>query len=313
VRTRIRQGHGRIHNVSGLGVPEEWRQFVMNLESIEPDRVEAVLLRNGAHSVTLTDAGDNPLLEPAPGETPLWTDTKVTGLFDADVDIAALKTELLQALGLEVLPPNHVETLEDRAWEREWLKDFRPMRFGQRLWVVPGDQDIPSGDAVVVRLDPGLAFGTGTHPTTALCLQWLDAIDVAGKTVLDYGCGSGVLSLAACKLGAASVEGIDIDLQAVTASRQNAERNGVEDRFRARQAISVNSAPFDIVIANILAGTLIDHAPLICNSVKAGGMLALSGVLAEQTDDVLRAYRASFEFEPPALKDNWVRLTGKRL
>lgn len=291
----------------------EWRQFVMNLESIEPDRVEAVLLENGAHSVTLTDAGDNPVLEPAPGETPLWADTKVTGLFDADADIAALKTELLQVLGLEVLPPNHVETLEDRAWEREWLKDFRPMRFGQRLWVVPGDRDIPAGDAVVVRLDPGLAFGTGTHPTTALCLEWLDTIDVAGKTVLDYGCGSGVLGVAACKLGAAYVEGIDIDLQAVTASRQNAERNDVEDRFRASPAISGNSGPFDIVVANILAGTLIDHAPFICNTVKAGGMLALSGVLAEQSNDLLDAYRAWFEFEPPALQDNWARLTGTRI
>jgi ribosomal protein L11 methyltransferase len=285
----------------------------MNLESIEPDRVEAVLLKYGAHSVTLTDAGDDPVLEPAPGETPLWNDTKVTGLFDADTDFAALRLDLKQLLGLDALPPNHVETLADRAWEREWLKDFGPMQFGRRLWVVPGDHEIPAGEVVVVRLDPGLAFGTGTHPTTALCLEWLDSIDVTGKSVLDFGCGSGVLSVAACKLGAMYVEGVDIDLQAVTASRQNAARNNVENRFQAGQTISDNSGPFDIVVANILAGTLIEHASSISNKVKAAGVLTLSGVLSEQVNDVQNAYRESFEFEPPAIKDNWARLTGTRL
>lgn len=285
----------------------------MNLESIEPDCVEAVLLKNGAHSVTLTDAGDEPVLEPAPGETPLWNDTKVTALFDADTDFATLKRDLRQTLELEVLPPNHVETLADRAWEREWLKDFGPMRFGERLWIVPGNEGTPSDDAIVVRLDPGLAFGTGTHATTALCLEWLDSIDVAGKKVLDFGCGSGVLSVAACKLGAAFVEGIDIDLQAVTASRQNAERNGVENRFRSDTALSDESGQFDIVIANILAGTLIEHAPFICSTVKPGGLLALSGVLSEQVDAVRNAYRECIDFDTAAIKDNWTRLTGTRL
>ncbi len=313
VRTRIKQGRGRIHEVPGLVVPAKWRQFVMNIQSIDPDRVEAILLRNGAHSVTLTDAGDDPVLEPAPGETPLWNDTNVTGLFDADADFSALKNDLLCALELDVLPPNHVETLRDRAWEREWLRDFGPMRFGRRLWVIPGDQVDPPGDAIVVRLDPGLAFGTGTHPTTALCLEWLDAIDLTGKRVLDFGCGSGVLSVAACKLGAAFVEGIDIDLQAVAASRQNAERNQVGDQFRAQQAISNDLGQFDIVVANILAGTLIERASFICNAVRSGGRLALSGVLSEQVNDVRNAYREWVEFDPPAIKDNWTRITGMRL
>jgi len=285
----------------------------MNLESSEPDRVEAVLLRNGAHSVTLSDAGDEPVLEPAPGETPLWNDTKITALFDADADFSALRRELRQALELEQLPPNHIETLADRVWEREWLKDFGPMQFGERLWIVPGDEEAPSGAAVVVRLDPGLAFGTGTHPTTALCLEWLDCLDINGKTVLDFGCGSGVLSIAACKLGAILVEGIDIDLQAVTASRQNAERNNVESRFSAGTTISDEAKQFDVVIANILAGTLIEYAAFIGDKVKAGGKLALSGVLSEQVDAVRDAYDKWFEFEPPAMQDNWVRLTGTKI
>jgi ribosomal protein L11 methyltransferase len=253
------------------------------------------------------------VLEPAPGETPLWNETKVTALFDADADFAALRNDLMRILELDVLPPNHVESLADRAWEREWLKDFGPMQFGKRLWIIPGDRDIPDDNMAIVRLDPGLAFGTGTHPTTALCLAWLDSIDITGKTVLDFGCGSGVLGIAACKLGAAFVEGIDIDLQAVTASRQNAQRNNVEDRFRARQTISDNLGLFDIVIANILAGTLIEHASFICDNVKTGGMLALSGVLSRQADDVLDAYRDWFKFDAPATQDNWTRLTGTRL
>ena len=284
----------------------------MNLETNDPERIEAVMLRNGAHSVTLTDAGDNPVLEPAPGETPLWIDTKISALFAADANFLALERDLRQCLELEQLPPNHVETIADRVWEREWLKDFGPMRFGQRLWIVPGDATSPSDDAIIVRLDPGLAFGTGTHPTTALCLEWLDGLDVSGQSVLDFGCGSGVLSVAACKLGAILVEGIDVDLQAVTASRQNAKRNAVEDRFRAGTEISDDAAPFDIVIANILAGTLIEYSSVINDSVKTGGKLTLSGVLSEQVDDVQNAYEEWFEFEPPAIKENWARLTGTK-
>ena len=284
----------------------------MNLEKNDPERIEAVLLRNGALSVTLTDAGDDPVLEPAPGETPLWNETRISALLDADADIPALKDDLRHSLDLVELPPNQVETIADRAWEREWLKDFGPMRFGERLWIVPGDAESPGNDAVVVRLDPGLAFGTGTHPTTALCLEWLDGLDVSGKTVLDFGCGSGVLSVAACKLGAIFVEGIDIDLQAVTASRQNALHNDVGDRFRAGTARQDDQSPFDIVIANILAGTLIDYSETLRDAVKSGGKLALSGVLSEQVNAVRDAFHEWFDFEPPAIKDNWARLTGTK-
>lgn len=293
-------------------MPIEWRQFVMNLETNDPAPVEAVMFRNGAHSVTLADAGDDPVLEPAPGETPLWMDTRISALFDVDADIPALKADLRQLLDLENLPPHRIETIADRAWEREWLKDFGPMRFGRRLWIVPGGEDAPGDDAVVVRLDPGLAFGTGTHPTTALCLEWLDGLDVTGKSVLDFGCGSGVLSIAACKLGAIFVEGIDIDLQAVTASRQNAERNDVGDRFRAGTTMQDDRTPFDIVIANILAGTLIEYSDIIGDAVKPGGILALSGVLSDQVNAVQQAFEEWFDFEPPAINDNWARLTGTK-
>lgn len=293
-------------------MPEEWRQFVMNLETIEADRVEEVLLGYGAHSVTLTDAGNAPVLEPAPGETPLWVDTRITALFDADVDFDHLKVHLLEKLQLTALPPNHVETLQDRAWEREWLKDFGPMKFGQRLWIVPGDEPAPDADGIIVRLDPGLAFGTGTHATTALCLEWLDEIESRGRTVLDFGCGSGILGIAACKLGAASVEGVDIDLQAVTASRQNAARNQVADRFRAGTSLEDETVQFDLVVANILAGTLIENSDQICEWVKPGGQLALSGILREQVDAVLSAYQDRIDFAPPAVQEDWACLTGTR-
>lgn len=293
-------------------MPDEWHQFVMNLESIEADRVEEVLVDHGAHSVTFTDAGDAPVLEPAPGDTPLWDDTRVTALFDPNVDLNVLKVALLEKLQLKTLPPNHVETLQDRAWEREWLKDFGPMKFGQRLWIIPGGEPAPESDCVIVRLDPGLAFGTGTHATTALCLEWLDRIDLRGRTMLDFGCGSGILAIAACKLGAMAADGVDIDLQAVTASLQNAARNNVADRITAGTSIADESAQFDVVIANILAGTLIENAARICDWVKPGGQLALSGILYEQVDAVRSAYRGRIDFEPAAIRENWACLMGTK-
>ncbi len=287
----------------------EWRQFVMNLESIEPDRVEEILQRHGAQSVTLSDAGDNPVLEPAPGETPLWTDTRVTALFSADADFESLCRDLRDTLQLDELPAHHIETLEDRVWEREWLKDFGPMQFGRRLWVVPGDFEIDASDAILVRLDPGLAFGTGTHPTTALCLEWLEQIDLDGKTVLDFGCGSGILSVAALQLGAAFVHAIDNDLQAVTATRQNAARNGVSEALLVGTAIDEDAPQFDIVVANILASTLSEYSEFICKRLKSGGLLALSGILAEQADDVANHY-PQIDFAPAVVQDNWARLAG---
>jgi ribosomal protein L11 methyltransferase len=284
----------------------------MSLESLDPDRVENALIEYGALSVTLTDGGDEPVLEPAPGEMPLWTDTRVTALFDQGTDLHDLPRHLAASLDIDELPACSTETLADRPWEREWLKDFGPMRFGDKLWIVPGDLPNPADDAVVVRLDPGLAFGTGTHATTALCLAWLDSLDLAGKTVFDFGCGSGVLGIAALRLGAASVQAIDIDLQAVTATRQNAVRNDVDDRVEAGTALPAAGRRFDIVVANILAGTLIEHADLIIASTALGGQLALSGILSGQVDSVLAAFEEQVAFGPAVTMDGWAMLSGTR-
>lgn len=294
----------------------DWLQFVMNLDSLDPADVEAAFLRLGACSVTLSDAGDDPVLEPGPGETPLWSNTRITGLFTGDADLDIFRAALQNELGVERLPAHRIETLEDRAWEREWLRDFGPMRFGQRLWICPTSHEPPGGDAVVVRLDPGLAFGTGTHPTTALCLEWLDGIDLAGKTVLDYGCGSGILAIAALKLGAASATGMDIDPQAVIASRQNAADNGVAENLALVGDDAGIEGRFDVVVANILAAPLVQFADSITSRLAERGMLALSGVLCEQAHEVRAAYAPWIEFDEPVFREQddqtWSRLTGRR-
>ena len=293
-----------------------WRQFVMNLGALEQERVEGILLAQGACSVTLTDAGDDPVLEPGPGETPLWSEISVTGLFDNDVDGDAVEAALLAGLSLEELPGHRWEDLEDRAWEREWLRDFGPMQFGSRLWICPTTHEVDADDAAIVRLDPGLAFGTGTHPTTALCLEWLGDLDLNGKTILDYGCGSGVLAIAALKLGCKKAVGMDIDPQAVTATRDNAQANKVSENIEV--FISPDQIPgqFDVVVANILAGPLVQFAESITLTIRDKGMLALSGVLCEQAPEVMEAYERWIEFDEPAFMEQdgqtWSRLTGKR-
>lgn len=288
----------------------------MSLEALNPDRVEAVLVRHGARAVTLTDAGDRAILEPAPGTTPLWKDTRITGLFDADLDVEALKRDLKLSLSIDRLPAHRLVPLYDRAWEREWLKDFQPMRFGERLWICPGGMSVDAADAVIVKLDPGLAFGTGSHATTALCLEWLDGLELTGKTLLDYGCGSGILAIAALKLGASRVLGTDIDPQAIAASERNAIRNRVAARLDLQTASAGVDEQYDFVVANILARPLVELAPTIAAAVRANGKLALSGVLAEQVEPVTAAYAQWFEFDEPALKpqdgQTWARLTGKK-
>jgi len=287
-------------------------QLVMDLGSLDPDRVEAALVEYGALSVTLSDAGDEPVLEPAPGETPLWPDTRLTALFDGDADLRSLPDRLRAELSVTSLPSCHVETLEDRAWEREWLRDFGPMQFGERLWIVPEGLSGPGDEAVVVRLDPGLAFGTGTHPTTALCLEWLAGQTLGGRSVYDFGCGSGILAIAALLLGADTALCVDIDLQAVTATRQNARKNGVGDRLTATSDTGPPAGTFDVVVANILAGTLIGNADQICRAALAGGRIALSGILANQVGDVTKAFRDRIDFDPPAMRDDWALLSGTR-
>jgi len=289
----------------------------MDLEKLNPDRVEEVFARHGAQSITFTDAGDNPVLEPAPGDVPMWNDTRITGLFAHDADLTILQDDLKTSFAIDSLPTHEITELEDRAWEREWLKDFGPMRFGERLWILPDGEPLDEDGAVTVRLEPGLAFGTGTHATTALCLEWLDGLSLQDKTILDYGCGSGVLAIAALKLGCKRALAMDIDPQAVTATRANAEQNLVADATLVVDAPAGIDGQFDVVVANILAGPLIELAETIAGRVKSGCLLALSGILSEQVDEVLAAYRPWIAFDEAVTKEQggqvWARLTGRRI
>ncbi|MGB5347873.1 MAG: 50S ribosomal protein L11 methyltransferase [Woeseia sp.] len=289
----------------------DWRQFVMDLGPLPPEAVEALFTRFGAHAVTLSDAGDDPVLEPGVGETPLWSNTRITGLFSADADFDAMRAALSDEFSLPTAPTHRIEALADRRWEREWLKDFRPMCFGERLWVSPHDQAPEVADAIVVSLDPGLAFGTGTHQTTALCLRWLDGQTLTGKRLLDFGCGSGILAIAALKLGAASATAIDIDPQAITATRSNAEQNGVAGRLSTGSERPAEN--FDIVLANILAAPLIEYAEWLSDRLPRGGALVLSGILAHQVESVREAYSRWIQFDATALDNGWARLSGYRL
>ena len=294
----------------------EWQQFVMNLETLNPASVEEILIRYGARSVTFTDAGDRPVLEPGPGETPLWHRTRITALFEPGADMAGLAADLQESLALQELPDYHVETLAERDWEREWLKDFGPMRFGRRLWVCPGGSRPEQTRAVVVRLDPGLAFGTGTHATTAMCLEWLDSLDLAGKTLLDYGCGSGILAIAALKLGCEHAHAMDIDPQGTLATQLNAAENGVQEHLDVSGSAEDIEGDFDVVVANILAGPLAELAADIAGHVRPGGKLGLSGILSGQAEDVRKAYAPWVDFDEPGFRpqdgQTWARLTGSK-
>ena len=289
-------------------------QLILPIGAADPAPYEDALLAAGASSITLEDEGDDPVLEPLPGTTPLWPRVRVKALFDGTLDAEQLLEALQASIG-EPLGRAYFETLADRAWEREWLKDFKPMRFGNWLWICPGGQR-PTGDpgaaAVLIELDPGLAFGTGTHPTTALCLEWLDSADVAGKRTIDYGCGSGILAIAAAKLGATAVDAVDIDPQALIATRDNAERNGVAHLIAPQLVADASLAPADILLANILAGPLESLAPAFAALVKTSGRLVLSGILRNQAEAVATRYAPWFDIGPVVARDDWARLDGVR-
>ncbi|MEM8027117.1 50S ribosomal protein L11 methyltransferase [Morganella morganii] len=290
-----------------------WIQIRLNSTGADAEVIGDELTETGAVSVTFQDSHDTPIFEPLPGETRLWGDTDVIGLYDAETNMKAVVAQLQQHPLLGEKFVHKIEQIEDKDWEREWMDNFHPMRFGQRLWICPSWREIPDPDAVNVMLDPGLAFGTGTHPTTSLCLEWLDGLDLNGKTVIDFGCGSGILAIAALKLGAKEAIGIDIDPQAIQASRDNAERNGVSDRLtlylsdKKPQTLSA-----DVVVANILAGPLRELAPVIGALPQTGGLLGLSGVLATQAEGVADAYRDVFEIDEIAEKEEWCRITATK-
>lgn len=289
-----------------------WLQLRLDCDKATAGPLEERLLSAGALSVTLEDREDEPLLEPGVGETPLWQAIRLTGLFLADEDMEAVLAALAP------LPENitpRVELLEDKDWEREWMQHYRPMRFGERLWICPSWQPPPDPGAVNLLLDPGLAFGTGTHPTTALCLRALDARDLDGKRVVDFGCGSGILGIAALKLGASGLLCVDNDPQALLASAANAERNAVptdllEIALPGAYARGTWEAGADLVLANILAGPLAELAPELCGLLAPGGELLLAGLLESQADGLIAHYAPLLTLRALAQHEEWVLLGG---
>lgn len=289
-------------------MPQHWLQITF--EAAAPQALEEALWTAGADAVTFTGAGANEVLEPAPGATPLWERVQVTALFSAETSMRDVCARLELALG--ACPAHRAELLEDRDWVREWLVHFKPMRFGRRLWICPSAHEVADKAAAVVMLDPGLAFGTGTHASTALCLEWLDGAELAGKRVLDYGCGSGILALAAARLGAAGAVATDIDPQALHAARENAQRNALNGRIEVLPPSGLDTRCFDVVLANILAGPLIELAPALSARVKPGGWLVLAGLLSEQAAEVGAGYAAWIDWQVPVMRERWTRLAGRR-
>ena len=295
-----------------------WLELSLIVRTEQQPGTEEALDDLGALSITLQDANaetpdEQAIFEPGVGELPLWPTITLNALFDEHTDRRGLSA----ALG-ELLPwlePDQLtfRDVADQDWERAWMDQFKPMPFGRRLWIYPWNIEPPADESlVVVRLDPGLAFGSGTHPTTALCLEWLDGLDLAGKTVTDFGCGSGILAIAALKLGATSAVGVDNDPQALTASIDNAERNGVADRLALFLPDDVDAEPADVFIANILAGPLGELAPTFAAAAKPGAPFAISGILIGQQDELLQRYAEWFDDLRVDTREDWVRISGRR-
>ena len=289
----------------------DYLELSFALDSLDAEAAEAACFAAAALSVTLVDAQDDPVLEPAPGELRLWPDTRVRALFAQEADTTALVRRLAAAAGIT---PERIQALyvPDRAWEREWLKDFHAMRFGERLWVCPFHEQVTEHGAVVVNLDPGLAFGTGTHASTALCLTWLDAHLRPGTQVIDYGCGSGVLSLAAAKLAAAAVHAFDIDPQALLATTDNAAANAVQARVHVHAQEATLPTGVDVLLANILSGALCALAPRFAALTRPGGQVVLAGIMESQIAEVTAAYAPCFDVTRFGGRDGWACLAGRR-
>jgi ribosomal protein L11 methyltransferase len=303
-----------------------WLQISINTTKDHAEQAENCLFAAGAQTVTLTDAADQPILEPGVNEVPIWNAVVITGLFSDDPcrdnqgSNEGSQKQLLEHIEASLRGIEHscdVEVLEDRNWTRAWMDNYHAMQFGERLWVVPLHIDPPEPDAVNLRLDPGLAFGTGTHPTTSLCLRWLDKNIRQQKTLLDFGCGSGILAIAACMLGIENAHGVDIDPQALIATHHNAETNHVASRIRTWLTEDYDKdhadTKYDIVVANILSGPLTELSPRLANHTKAGGDIVLSGILKEQAETVLNAYNRFFEMDEPVFEEDWVMLHGIRI
>lgn len=293
-----------------------WQSLRIHVDSKVAEPLSDALMEAGALSVSLEDADagtvdETPLFgEPDHPTAELWAHSIAVVLLDENTDAGAILAAAAQQAGIPVPTTYTTEAVADADWVRLTQSQFDPIPISPRLWIVPTWHEAPDSSAINLKLDPGLAFGTGSHPTTRLCLRWLDDKVKGGETLLDYGCGSGILAIAAAKLGAARVDGVDIDPQAVSSSRDNAELNQVAAHF----CLPGDLAPgqYDVVVANILTNPLKGMAPLLAGRVRAGGQLVLSGILAEQAEDVMAVYREWFNFEPPATDEGWVRLSGTK-
>lgn len=293
-----------------------WLQISIHTTQNHAQQAEDTLLQFGACSVTLKDAADEPILEPAPGETPIWKHIITTGLFEQTNNQTQLIGNIKTTLEDEQATVSS-EVLEDQNWTRSWMDHYQAMQFGERLWVCPWHIEPPEPEAVNLRLDPGLAFGTGTHPTTSLCLSWLDQHIQQPKRLLDFGCGSGILAIAALLLGLEQADGVDIDPQALQASLANAKANQVEDRLHLYSAVQFSAEhsqqQYEVVVANILSGPLVELAPTLAGHTLAGGDIVLSGILAEQADSIIDAYTPYFKMDAPLTEGDWVLIHGCRL
>jgi len=289
-----------------------WQQITVTTSKELAPSFEEILEDNGALSVTFTDALNQPIYEPPLETTPLWEEVLVTGLFEEQHDLSCIEQAFTESIESNSSWKMHIERLEDQVWERLWLEHFRPIKFGNDFWICSTEHVPPEPDATILWLDPGLAFGTGTHPTTALCLGWLAKQNLTNTTVFDFGCGSGILAIASLLMGADKATGIDIDPQALIATQNNAEKNSVQDRLTVSEVQDYPKDTHDIVVANVLAEPLITFSNEISSLVKPNGQLVLSGILSEQIESVIDAYADNFTFEPPAVQDNWVYLHARK-
>ncbi|MCK4707897.1 MAG: 50S ribosomal protein L11 methyltransferase [Gammaproteobacteria bacterium] len=290
-----------------------WWQLTIQCSREELESTEDILLEIGALSLTLGDAKDEPIYEPLPGETPVWPSTTLTGLFEQTRTIEELYDELVEKLPAHQISSIRKHSLDDQVWERAFLDQFEPIKFGNNLWICPSWHEPPNPAACNIILDPGIAFGTGTHPTTALCLEFLDQHPPANKSVLDFGCGSGILAIAAFKLGASKVSCIDIDPQALEATANNAERNSIDPaRLGITLPEDMSLEPVDYLMANILSGPLVELEPKLAALTVSGAQLVLSGILPPQAESVEQAYQKDFQLDAVETKNNWCRITGIR-
>jgi ribosomal protein L11 methyltransferase len=290
-----------------------WKQLSVITDKQYASALSDLFSQFGALSVTYLDALDEPIFEPELGQTKIWEQTRVVALFEMSVYAEVLESLVCQQFPDAALKDWRLDILQDQIWERAWMAHFKPMLFGDKLWVCPSGSEQESPKTVCMTLDPGLAFGTGTHATTALCLEWLACFDLSGKTMLDYGCGSGILAIAGVLLGARHVSAVDIDTQAITATKNNAEKNNIGSNIDCYLPVDCPALQVDIVVANILANPLIEMVQPILTFLNSGGHLVLSGILSEQAGHVMDAYSPFCQLQEPVYEGDWCRIVGIKI